>query len=177
MKTHVESSMVLCERRASHESHESPSPLFFLRRRCSAPPVACCQSALFHVCPAFPQGATAAKAVAESACWRGTNEHSITPRLPRCCNCSRASDKIDTSQPPIPQPSFFTWSAPYLRVWYRRASPVGKFIWNPIPDRFRNCTMAMIALVSAPHRIKGTVRSFSESANPRVHESSSSRSI
>jgi hypothetical protein len=90
--------------------HESPSPLFFLRRRCSAPPVACCQSALFHLCPAFPQGATAAKAVAESAFWRGTNQHSITPRLLRCCNCSRVSDKItDTSQPQIPQPSFFTW--------------------------------------------------------------------
>jgi hypothetical protein len=173
MKTHVDG---LCERRASHES-TSHLPPFSSCAGLARPPVACCQSALFHVCPAFPQRATAAKAVAESACWSGTNEHSITPRLPRCCNCSRASDKIDTSQPPIPQPSFFTWSAPYLRVWYRRASPVGKFIWNPIPDRFRNCTMAMIALVSAPHRIKGTVRSFSESANPRVHESSSSRSI
>jgi hypothetical protein len=68
-------------------------PPFLPAQALLGPPVACCQSALFHVCPAFPQGATAAKAVAESAFWRGTNQHSITPRLLCCCNCSRVSDK------------------------------------------------------------------------------------
>ncbi len=168
METHAD---VLCERRASHESTSHPPP-FSSCAGVARPPVACCQSALFHVCPAFPRGATAAKTVAESAFWSVTNEHlyhSSTATLLQLLP-EQVTEIVNTSQVTTANSSTssFTWSAPYLRAWYRRASPARKFIWNPIPDRFRNCTMAMIALVSAPHRIKGTVRSFSDSASPRV---------
>jgi hypothetical protein len=76
MGTHIDG---LCdERRASHDSTRH-SPLFFLRWRCSAPrrlswipPIGAVPSL-----PACLQGATAAKAVAESAFWSGTNEGRI----------------------------------------------------------------------------------------------------